>query len=112
MSQNALMTIARDAEMTARTLRVFLALCAHLDFENYLVVNQRQLAKEIGLHPSDVNREIRKLVAKGVLVAGPRSGRSCTYRLNPAVGWRGSARAHRRALDEARTRWTRAELHE
>lgn len=36
----------------------------------------------------------------GVLLRGPKAGRSSTFRLNPSFGWKGSASNHQKALKE------------
>lgn len=70
--------------------------------ENWLAVSQADLANELGMPRQNVHRSIQKLIAEGVLCDGPRVGSQRSYRLSPAYGWKGSARAHVHALDEYR----------
>jgi hypothetical protein len=44
-------------------------------------------------------RAVRKLEAIGLLLRGPKVGRSVTYQLNPSFGWKGSAKNHLKAID-------------
>src|SRR5690606_14850735 len=81
---------------------------ARLDFENLLSVSQSDIAKELGMHRQHVQRSVKTLIKHGVVIEGPRVGQARTYRLNPHVGWRGSAKGHVAALDEYRTRFARA----
>ena len=97
MSQESLLQLAK-AGLGLEAYRVFLALLAHLDFENLLVVSQSQIAEDLGMKRSSVNRAIGRLVDVGVLLKGPRIGVHCSYRLNPHYGWKGSANGHRKVL--------------
>jgi len=102
MAQEPLMKLAQ-AGLGAEAMSVLLALLAKLDFENYLVLNQAQLGRELGLKAPNVSRAVARLVEEGVLLAGPRIQVSRTYTLNPSYGWKGSARGHQEAL-QARMR--------
>lgn len=75
---------------------------ACLDFENLVAVSQTEVAKGIGMPRSHVSRCMAKLVELGFLYEGDKIGRTKTYRLNPNVGWKGSAKNHRAALAKAR----------
>lgn len=101
MSQSAAMMLAKS-DLGADDFRVFLTLVAKLDFENLLVLNQAELAREIEMQRQNVQRSIKRLVAVGVLLEGPRIGVSRSYRFNPNFGWKGSAKNHVVALDEER----------
>ncbi len=97
MAQEPLMKLAQ-ADLGAEAMRVLFALLAKLDFENYLVLNQAQLGRELGLRAPNISRAVARLVDEGVLLAGPRVQVSRTYTLNPQYGWKGSARSHQEAL--------------
>lgn len=103
MAQTPLDTIADDTRFTGETLRVLLKLCAKLDFENWVNVSQADLARQMGLKPGNFSRAITKLLAEGILLKGPSVGNRKTYRLDPAYGWKGSAKTHRAELN-AKTR--------
>ena len=47
----------------------------------------------------NVQRSIKRLMALGVLLEGPKIGISRSYRLNPEFGWRGSGKNHIATLD-------------
>lgn len=81
--------------------RVFWALIERLDFENYINVVQAEIAKDLGMHKQNVNRAIKELVEQDIILKGPKVGRNVTYRLNPNIGWRGSAQNHQQALRTA-----------
>ena len=100
MAQNALEMLA-TSDLQGADLRVLMMLLARLDFENYICISQTELAEALGMKQPNVSRSIKKLLELGILLDGPRFGRVRTYRLNPAYGWRGSAKNHRKALRAA-----------
>jgi DNA-binding transcriptional ArsR family regulator len=98
MSMDAALEIALDERIQGQDLRVFLVLLSKLDYENWLRVCQADLAAALGMHKGHVSRSIKRLLDAEILLEGPKVGTSKTYRLNPAYGWRGSAKKHREAL--------------
>ena len=101
MNQEQLLYIINDAngKLSGNDLRVFLALCAHLDFDNYISVTQAKIAEEVGMKRPNVTKSISALVEKGVLERGPKVGRTFTYRLDLNVGWRGKGVKHKKELN-------------
>lgn len=99
MSQSAVLQIAKS-NLGQDALRVFLALSAHLDFNNLIQICQADVANTLGMQRQNVQRAIKKLLAAEIILEGPRIGKHRSYRLNPGYGWKGSARAHREALEK------------
>lgn len=99
MSQNALKAI-REAGLTGRDYDVLFALLGVLDYENLIQVSQVDLAKELEMQKTHLSRSIKRLLEVGVLLEGPKIGRSKTFRLNPSFGWKGSAKGHTNALKD------------
>lgn len=99
MAQNALVALAQ-ADLGDQARRVLFVILGKLDFENYILISQSEIAETIGMHRSDVSKAIAKLEGEGVILRGPKAGRSATFRLNPAYGWKGSASNHQKALRE------------
>ena len=99
MAQNALIEIAR-ADLGDQARRVLFVILGKLDFENFILVSQSEIAETISMHRSDVSKAIAKLEGEGIIVRGPKAGRSATFRLNPSFGWKGSAANHQKALKE------------
>jgi DNA-binding Lrp family transcriptional regulator len=89
-------------ELGKEGFAVLMGVLARLDYENLLVLNQSELARELEMQPSNVNRSIKKLIDLGALIEGPKIGVSRSYRLSPAFGWKGTARGHVKALDDMR----------
>ena len=103
MSQDAAMTFAQS-DLGADDFRVLMSLMAKLDFENLLVLNQAEMARELKMQRQNVQRSVKRLIGMGALLEGPRIGISRSYRFNPQFGWKGSARNHVIALDQERKR--------
>ena len=89
------------SDLQGQDLRVLLYLLGRLDFENLIQIEQVAVAKKLGIYKPDVSKSIKRLLAQGCLLQGPKIGRSRTYRLNPAYGWRGSGKTHQAALRAA-----------
>lgn len=99
MSQEALKALATSG-LNGEGFRVLMALLARLDFENLLIINQAEIAREINIKRPNVNRAIKNLIAIDALLEGPKVGTNRSYRLNPYFGWKGSAKNHHKALDK------------
>lgn len=74
--------VAIDPDLDGVDLRVLFYLLSNLDFENYLRAPQIEISVMLNRHPSHISRSIRKLQEKGIVIAGPKVGRSGTWRLN------------------------------
>jgi len=91
-SQDAILALAQDKELAGRPTRVLLYLLSRLDYENFLYVPQVDVCEALGLKAPHVSSAIKLLTEKGILIRGPRIGRSFGWRLNPHFGWRGKVR--------------------
>ena len=91
-SQDALKLLAQDTDLTKYTLRVFLRICADLDFENWIYISQKDIVNELAISKGNVSTAIKQLINKGILLKGPKIGRSFGYRLNPDYGWKGKVK--------------------
>ena len=89
INQDFLKEFAARRDLGNEVLRVFLYLNARLDFENVIQVPQVEIAAELGMQRQNVNRAIKQLEELGVIIRGPKVGRSSSWRLNPQAGWKG-----------------------
>jgi DNA-binding MarR family transcriptional regulator len=71
------------ANLKGSEFRVFLKLLRQLDYQNLKQIQQTQIADELEMQKQNVNRAINRLLKVGILLKGPRIGKSCSYRLNP-----------------------------
>ncbi len=97
MAQPALMALAKS-NLGQQDWRVLAAVLSRLDFENYILLNQAEIAGEIGMQRTHVSSSLKRLEDLGVLLRGPKAGRSSTFRLDPTFGWKGSGTNHQKAL--------------
>lgn len=103
VAQDALNFLAQNRRFLGEEgFAVFCALASRLDFENYILINQAQVAREMGMDRGNVNKAIKRLESLGILSRGPKSGVSPTFMLNPKVGWKGRGKNHFNALQVAR----------
>lgn len=91
-SQEALDLLSEDQDLTKDALRIFLKLCASLDFENWIQISQVDICTQLNLNKSNVSKGIKLLVSKGILLKGPKVGRCYAFRLNPDYGWKGKVK--------------------
>lgn len=89
INQQFLKEFASRRDLGNEVLRVFLYLNARLDFENVIQVPQVEIATDLGMQRQNVNRAIKVLEREGILLRGPKVGKSSSWRLNPQAGWKG-----------------------
>ncbi len=98
MNQDALDILADN--LKGSEFRVLMKLLKWLDYENLIQIQQNEIADELKMEKQNVNRSINKLIDVGILLKGPKIGKSCSYRLNPNFGWKGKAKSHQKALKD------------
>ena len=87
--QDAFESLATDKELWGQPTAVLHYLMSKLSFENFIAVEQAEIAKKLGIERTRVSESIKKLVDKEILEKGPRLGKSWSYKLNPLYGWKG-----------------------
>lgn len=90
MFQLAFEALATDREITLDSRRVLDYLFSKLDFENYMLIPQVEIASKLGMQRQHVSRAMKLLVRKGIILEGPKVDRSRGYRLNHNFGWKGT----------------------
>ncbi|WP_147238663.1 winged helix-turn-helix domain-containing protein, partial [Acinetobacter baumannii] len=56
------------------------------------------IAESLGMKKPNVSKAVKNLIEFGIILEGPKIGRSKTYRLNPQFGWKGTVSNHKKAL--------------
>ena len=87
--QEAFEALATDKDISGQTMKVLMLMMSRLDFNNFIGIEQKDLADKLGIHRPDVSLAIKKLVDKGIIEKGPKFGKANTYKLNPLYGWKG-----------------------
>lgn len=90
--QEATMTLAGDKRMNLTDHRVLLVLQAKLDFENWIRLSLTDIGEPIGIARQNVSLSMKKLLDMNVVLTGPSVKNVRTFRLNPAIGWKGDLR--------------------
>lgn len=81
-------TVSTDREITLEALRVFTYLSRRLHFDRSIPVLQSELADALGMQRPNVNRAIKLLEMKQILLRDSKLGRAITFRLNPELSSR------------------------
>jgi len=80
--------------------RVLFALEGSLTYGNWIRIKQADLARMIGMQPTNFNAGLRKLVAAGIVLKNPDATDQLAYRMNPDFVWKGDGASHRRAISD------------
>jgi DNA-binding Lrp family transcriptional regulator len=91
-SQEAMLSLAKDKDITGETHRVLWFIGGILDFENWVQIPITEIAQELNLKRPNVSRAIKMLEEKGIILRGPKLGRSFAFMLNPEFGWKGKVK--------------------
>lgn len=70
---------------------------------NMCFINQSEVARQLKIQRADVSRAIKRLISLGIVIAGPKSGRSLTYMINPGFCFAGSLATGIKELKKAKT---------
>ena len=87
--QQAFASVARDRDMNFDMVRVWMEMLSRISFENWVTVPQIEIAASLGMQKTNVSRAIRKLIGKGLILKGPKIGRTSAYKLNSNYAWKG-----------------------
>jgi predicted transcriptional regulator len=81
--------LAMDKDLQRDDWRVIAILIKRLEYENWLIITQQEIADQLGMRQPNVARSLKKLTDKAIIVKGKKQGRVNSYRLNAFYGWRG-----------------------
>jgi predicted transcriptional regulator len=81
--------LAMDRDLKGEDWRVLAILIKRLEYENWLVITQQEIADQLGMQRQNVTRSLKKLTDKAIIVKGKKQGTINSYRLNAFYGWRG-----------------------
>lgn len=106
------MSMQEQAEMeqplTQTEYRVRDWLIGEIGIGNYVFVNQAEVGRKLRIARSHVSVAIKRLLKLGILLQGPKSGRSNTYMVNPAFCFSGSLsnglKERNKAISEGRAK--------
>lgn len=87
--QDKLEELSLDSDFTGTNLRVMMNLMSRLGWENWLHINQTDIARRMGVNRVEVSKTVNLLIRKGVIIRGPKIGRCYSYKLNSSYGFKG-----------------------
>lgn len=92
-----------ETGLTPTETRVLFRMLSYAEFENWIRVGQAQLAEDLQLKKQNIQRAVKTLLEKEVILIQPsiQDRRRNDYRFNPCYGWKGSAKSWRAWLEEA-----------
>lgn len=79
MTEQAEMDVLTQTEYRVRDW-----LMGTIGIGNYVYVNQAEMARRLRIERATASRAIKRLIELGILIQGPKSGRSNTYMVSPA----------------------------
>ena len=84
MTEQAEMDVLTQTEYRVRDW-----LMGTIGIGNYVHVNQAEMARRLRIERATASRAIKRLIELGILIQGPKSGRSNTYMVSPAFCFSG-----------------------
>lgn len=84
-------------ELKNDELKIFNYMLGIMDFENWINVSQKEIARETGFDERRVRRSIKGLKDKGYIEI-IKKGRENYYRINPQIAWKGDEKSHLKVL--------------
>ncbi len=91
-NQEAAILLAKDKGIKGETHRVLWFIIGILNFENWIQISITEIAQELNLKQPAVSRAMKVLEEKGIILRGPKVGRSYAFMLNPEFGWKGKVK--------------------
>lgn len=89
-AQKAFTQLACDPDLNGGELKTFMYLMGKLDFENYILVTKKEVEEQTGYSRKTIIAAFNTLEKKGILIPGPKFGRTSTWRLDPNYGFKGN----------------------
>lgn len=78
-----------ERPLTQTEYRVRDWLMGTIGIGNYVYVNQAEMARRLRIDKKNASMAIKRLIELGILIQGPKSGRSNTYMVSPAFCFAG-----------------------
>jgi Firmicute plasmid replication protein (RepL) len=92
--------LAKDRNFSFREIRVLLFMISKVGLKNQIILEQKEIAQELGIHPTTVCKIIAMLIKNGYIEKVKKRGP--LYRLNPDFGWRGTGKDFQLEMERRR----------
>ena len=96
-SMNNSMNIGQLAKLnlSGGSLSVFLWIVANLDFDNLIIINQSEFAKELNISRFGISKAIKSLIEHGLIKkTSDRVGTLAVYMVNPSYIFKGKSKSY------------------
>lgn len=87
-----------NPEFSCECSKVLLTLMLYLDFDNWILLSQAEMAKEIGMQRQNFSRNMKKLENMNVIEKGRKYRNFYNYRLSPQYAWKGERESLKKNL--------------
>lgn len=88
---------AVDGKLTLTDYRVRDYMLCMCGIGNFVHFNQSAASRELGIAQPNISASIKRLVAMGIVLEGPKAGKFRTYQINPALAFSGGLQAGAKA---------------
>lgn len=88
--QQAMGRLGREGTLGKEGWRVLAYLLERLDWDNWLVIPQAQIAEDLQMQRQNVSRAVRQLVTEGIVCQAEPPAPRTAYRLSVEFAYRGS----------------------
>lgn len=89
--------LTRNNRLTGNTWAVLIFILSKSKYDNFVELNQGEIAQHIGIARQNVSKAIKLLVEKDLIIKGPKIGTRNTYTVNWQYAWRGTTASYREA---------------
>ena len=86
--------IAKDDSIKLDEYRVLNLLVSRTQMKNWVQIQQKEIAEELGMKVPNVSRALKKLQEKGLIEATIKLGKAKNYRVSIEFGWRGAGKSY------------------
>lgn len=88
--------IAKDKDLNWESGRVFYFLLGSLDYQNFVLIRQKNIAEELQMSQPQVSRALKKLEKKGYVTIQDGVDRVKAYRISSEAAWKGSGKSFKK----------------
>lgn len=90
----------RVAKLKHEDMRMFNYILGNCDFDNWILINQKRVAAELGTYQSNISRALKSLLQQGYILRDVQHKNR--FRLNPEAGYKGSWDNHKQELNKSK----------
>ena len=97
-SQTEAYNLACSDTLINRDYKVLFALMGVIEYNNDILICQKDVAKDMGISESAFSQSIKSLKQSGIIYVDRKVGRTAIMKLSPAAAWKGGGANHKQEL--------------